>query len=128
MTKKNKIKTVLTSSIILLVIFLFSKATTSKKIIIGENEYSVYSKSYVYAELLCVISFMDCNRAGVIYLYDEIEGKVLESVSTKRVEAVESVSWLPYPNGNSIYFRAYDDIEIKNNEWTLPRPLKKSKL
>ena len=126
MTKRNKI-IITISSFILLAIFLFSKGATSKKIMIGQNEYSVYSKSYVYAELLCVFSFMDCNRAGVIYLYDEKEGEVLKSVSTKRVEAVESVSWLPYPNGNAIYFRAYDDIEIKNNEWSLPRPLKKIK-
>jgi hypothetical protein len=126
MTRSNKI-IIGVSSFVLLTIFLFSKAATSKKIEIGENEYSVYSESYVYAELLCVFSFMDCNRAGVIYLYDEVEGEVLESVATKRVKAVESVSWLPYPNGNSIYFRAYDDIEIENNEWTLPRPLKKSK-
>lgn len=121
MTKKNKIIIVL-SSFILLTIFLFSKGTTSKKIFIGQNEYSVYSKSFVYVELFCVFSLFDCNREGVIYLYDEIEGTVLESISTERIGAMESLKW--HQNSNTIYFTA-SDIVIKNHQWTLPRALKR---
>ena len=124
--KKHKNKLIILSvTLILLTVFLFSKGGTSKKILIGQNEYSVYAKAYVYAELLCVFSIFDCDRAGVIYLYDEVEGKVLESVSTGRIGAIESVSWLP--EGNVVYFKASQDIEIKNNEWVLPRSLQESK-
>ena len=107
----------------MLTIFLFSKGDASKKRFIGQNEYSVYSKSYKYADLLCVFSLFDCDRAGVIYLYDEIDGKVLESVSTQRIGAIESLKWSP--SSNTIYFTASEDIVIKNHEWTLPRRLMK---
>ncbi len=126
MTKKNKSKIIIIAvSFILLTIFLFSKGVTSRKIVIGENEYSVYSKSYVYAELLCFFSFFDCGRAGVIYLYDEIEEKVLESVSTQDIDGMESVTL--YTDKNILYFKS-QSIAIKNNEWTLPRSLKKKSL
>lgn len=122
MTKKNNRKIIIiASTLILVTIFLFSKGATSKKKFIGKNEYSVYSKSYIYAELLCVFSLFDCNRAGVIYLYDEIEGKIVESVSTERIEAIESLKW--DQSSNTVYFTA-SDIVIKDYQWTLPRPLK----
>lgn len=111
------------SFLILLTIFLFSKRATSEKIFIGQNEYSVYSKSYFYAELLCAFSFFDCERAGVIYLYDEIEEEVIESVCTNRVGAIKSLKW--HESSKTIYFTA-NDIDIKNSEWILPRSLKKS--
>ena len=104
-------------------VFLFSKGFTSKKRFIGQNEYSLYYKTYIYAELLCVISFMDCDRAGVIYLYDEIEGEVLESVIVSGVDnIIESADWYP-EDSQSVYFKN-NGIEIENNEWILPRPLK----
>lgn len=122
MAKKNKI-IIIFFVFILLAIFLFSKGATSKKEFIGQKEYSVYSKSYVYSELLCVFSLFDCNKAGVIYLFDEIEGKVIESVNTGRIEAIESLKW--NQSSNTIYFTALEDIVIENNEWTLPRALRK---
>ena len=123
--RKNKYLTMVFICIVILV-FLFSKGTASKKRMIGQNEYSLYYKTYVYAELLCVFSFMDCDRAGVIYLYDEIDGCVLESVNVSGVDyIIESASWYP-PGSETVYFKNLG-IEIENDEWVLPRPLKINK-
>jgi len=125
MTNKNKSKIIILAfSFILLAVFLFSKVGTSKKRMIGQNEYSLYYKTYVYAELLCVFSFMDCDRAGVIYLYDEIEERVIESVNVSGVDyIIESADW--YPPGSEVIYFKNNGIEIENNKWVLPRPLKK---
>lgn len=120
MTKKNKIGVFI---FILLIIFLFTKAQTSKKIYSSDMQYSVYAQTYVYSELLCVFSYMDCWHHGKIYLYDEKEKKVIESLFADVTESYETVNWF----GNKVAFKSID-IKIPNDFWDLPRPLIKKSL
>ena len=122
MKKKNKRKSLIVVIIfILLTLFMFSEAQTSNKIYSPDKQYSVYAKTYMYSEILCVFSYMDCWHNGKIYLYDEIEKKVLESVFTEVTETYESVNWL---SKDMVSFKNID-IKIPNDFWYLPRPLKK---
>jgi len=120
MTKKNKIITVI-SICIVLTIFLFLPAYTSKKIYSPDKQYSVYAKPYMYSELLCVFSFKDCWHQGKVYLYDEVGEKVLESAYADTTEAYEAVSWSA--DNDKVFFKG-NSIDIPGYFWYLPRPIK----
>lgn len=122
MTKKKKIiGLILASVLVLLGVFLFSKAHRSKKIFSPDKQYSVYAQTYMYSELLCVFSFMDCWHYGNIYLYDEKEKKVLESAYTDVTEAYETVNW--FTGMNKVSFKS-NAIKIDDDFWNVPRPFK----
>lgn len=124
MKKPTTNKLLITALLFLaVIIFLFSKCTTTKKIFSPDQQYSVYAQSYWYSEIACAaFSVMDCSYAGVIYLYDEKEETVLESVYSNNIASYESVSWSVHDE--KVLFKD-SGIELENNFWQLPRTMTK---
>ncbi|NRD20050.1 hypothetical protein HNV08_08315 [Winogradskyella eckloniae] len=125
MKKKNKTKGIIVVILfILLILFMVSTAHTSQKIYSPDKQYSVYATTYMYSKLFCaVFSYMDCWHSGKIYLYDEIEEKVLETVFTEVTENYTTVNWL---TKDMVSFENID-IKLPNDFWYLPRPIKNFK-
>lgn len=126
---KVKKKIIILSLIAILtsiILVLFSTVNKSDKLYSPDKQYSVYSKTYLWSEIMCgIFSTMGCNYSGKIYLYDEMEKHILESeiVDNLDSEVLKNINW----NDNrkaSIYSISKNGIEFYY--WNLPRPLKLS--
>ena len=76
----------------ILLLLSFSTSKKSAKYYSADKQYSIYARPYLYAELSCVYSFMDCAKKGKIYLYDEIEKKIIGTGFTNNTDNISSIN------------------------------------
>lgn len=74
-------------------IWLLSTSGASRKVYSPDKQYSVYSAAYNYEALIPKMPGDGSSASGKVYLYDEIEQKVLESAPIVFVGAVHEVRW-----------------------------------
>lgn len=119
MSKKNLYKVLaVVCFFLLLILVLSAKVTTSTKLYSPDRQYSVYTKTYAYSELMCAtFSTMDCTYAGRIYLYNELTKEILRTIYTKNVESLETVTWSI--QNNAVFFKD-NTIQLPNGFWVLP--------
>jgi len=101
-------------------IFLFSTGPKSRKYYSVDEQYSVYGECYNYTSIYCVFSFKDCRKPGRLFLYDEIEKKIIGTGKTQDIGNVEDIKWSI--SKNIAYFRGSESVTA-SNPWVLPRPI-----
>lgn len=82
----------------------------------ADKAYSVYGSTYLYASL-----FMskETDQAGKIYLYDELEKRIIYSCEVDAVSLTNEIVW----ENNLAYFKDNTTGITANSPWVLARPI-----
>jgi hypothetical protein len=84
-----------------------------------DEQYSVYASKYIYENFLPAMPGQSGDASGKVFLYDEIEKKVINSGDIPMVSMTSEIEWAE----TEAYFKS-DFYPNADNTWKLPRPLK----
>lgn len=111
---------IIISVVILIVIgaYVYFTGTSGeiyRKIYSPDGQYSVYALKYRYGQYIPVFPGQGSDAPGKIYLYDEVEKKVLASGHIPMVWMLGDIEW----SEDRAYFKGDSEID-----WRLPRKVK----
>jgi hypothetical protein len=116
-------KIILFSCLIVLIglIYLFFNYATGEyyRVYSPDKQYSVYASKNIYENFLPAMPGQSGDASGKVYLYDEIEKKVINSGDIPMISLVGDIEWTE----TEAYFKS-DFYPNAANTWKLPRKLK----
>jgi hypothetical protein len=119
---RKAFKIILFSCLIILtgLIYLFFNYTSGEyyRIYSPDKQYSVYASKNFYENFLPAMPGQSGDASGKVFLYDEIEKKVINSGNIPMISLVGDIMWTE----TEAYF-ASDFYPSPTNAWKLPRKL-----
>lgn len=108
------------SVVILIIITIYAYLTDTpgeshRKVYSPDLQYSVYALKYRYEKYIPKFPGQGSDASGKIYLYDEVEKKVLESGHIPMVWMIGDIEW----SEDRAYFKGDSEVD-----WKLPRKVK----
>jgi len=83
-----------------------------------DKQYSVYASKYYYERFMPRMPGQSGDAAGKVYLYDEVENKIINNATIPILWMTESIVW----EEDKAYFKG-TDYPHAGKPWSLPRPL-----
>ena len=87
-----------------------------------DNQYSVYASQYNWEKFIIRMPCGGSVASGVIYLYDEIEDKIINNAHIDLLWLTPEINWTK----NTAYFIG-DEYPNIMEPWKLPRPILEKK-
>lgn len=108
-------------TILLISLVLWSNSTNGVfyKVYSPDKQYSVYAAKYNYENFSMVFPGHSGDASGKVYLYDEVEKKVINSASIAMVWMTGEIQW----EKDMAYFKG-DNYPTILEPWKLPRPIR----
>ena len=102
-----------------IVLILFKTSGKYYQTFSPDRQYSVYASKYFYENFLPKMPGGSGDASGKVFLYDEVEKKVINSASIAIMWTVGDIEW----DKNNAYFIGEEYPNILE-PWHLPRPIK----
>ena len=105
------------------IIYLKSTSGEYYKTFSPDNQYSVYASQYNWENFINRFPSGGSDASGVVYLYDEIEDKIINKAHIGMLWLTPEINWTK----NTAYFTGDEHPNIIK-PWKLPRPILKNKI
>jgi len=101
---------------------LFSTSGEYYRTYSPDRQYSVYASKYYYERFMPRMPGQSGDAAGKVFLYDEVEKRVINSATIPILWMTEAIVW----DQDNAYFKG-TYYPYAGNPWRLPRPIQSAR-